>query len=99
MPKMKDLREIAPGPSHSIVMKEGFHGSGDLAKIYFPGDGTYLRIEPEMFDDEDPIDIEALFWSSATDRLIATTSKRLWAVSGESVRKLPRYRARSGRKR
>jgi len=98
MPKMKDIREISAGPNRSILIKEGFHGSGDLAKIYFPGDGTYVRIEPEMFDDEDPIKIGALFWSSATDHLIATTSKRLWAVSGEAVRKLPRYRASSGRK-
>lgn len=98
MPKMKDIDSISAGPDNSILIKEGIHGSGDLAKIYFPGEGTYLRIEPEIFDDEDPTDINSLFWSSATDRLIASTDKRLWAVSGESVRKLPRYRASSGRR-
>jgi hypothetical protein len=64
-----------------------------VAKLYFPADGTFIHLEPELFDDKD---YSFVWWSEASDRLVVRAGKFL-AVRTATVLALPRYRASTGR--
>lgn len=99
LPKLSQISALSPGPDGSIMIKESFYyGSGDLGKIYFPDEGTYIRLENELFEDEDPSDIYTLHWMPSCGRLVAATRDRLWAVPIDTVLALPRYNASTDRK-
>ena len=98
LPKVNRIQGITPGPGDSLLVHE-LDQRGDLGKLYFPDDQTYIRIEPEVFADEDPSEILSLHFVEECDRLIAATAKRLWAMPMEHVLSLPRYNAATGRKR
>ena len=51
--KWSNIMSIGTGPDGSLLLKEGNNDDGDVAKLYFPMDGTYIHIEPELFDDKD----------------------------------------------
>ena len=97
LPKVTRIRGISKGPGGSILVHE-LGERGDLGKLYFPGDGTYIRIEPGLFADEDPSDIRSLHYVVECERLIAATPARLWAVPIGKVLSLARYNATTGRK-
>lgn len=87
---------ISAGPDGAVLIREGNNKKGDLGKLYFPEEGVFLRIEPELFGDEDPDAIRTLHWAGACGRLVAATPHRLWAVPTEEVLALPRHRASDG---
>jgi hypothetical protein len=96
LPKLGNVMNVSAGPPGAVLLKEGHNALGDLGKLYFPDEGVFLRIEPELFEDEDPTEIHSLHWAASSGRLIAATPNRLWAVSAETVLGLPRYRASDG---
>lgn len=93
-----NLQGISAGPDGAVLLKEGPNRFGDLGELYFPGEDAYIRLLPELYEDEDPGEVLALQWVPECGRLVAVTSKRLWAVPISSVLSLPRYRASTGRK-
>jgi hypothetical protein len=97
LPTLINLRSLAPGPSGSVLIKEGHNKLGDLGKLYFRHENCYVRIEPELFEDEDPQEIRSLHWAEKIDRLLAATPNYLWSVPMERVLHLPRYNAMTGR--
>ncbi|MBL8821456.1 MAG: hypothetical protein JNJ77_02635 [Planctomycetia bacterium] len=98
MNRFTNIMFLTPGPQNSIILKEGYNKLGDLGKLYFPGRDYYQRLEPELFDDEDPDAIYSLHWIESCDRFIAATPKRFWAIPTARVLHLPRYSASTGRK-
>ncbi len=95
---LDNIMYISPGPEGSILLKEGDNKRGDLGKLYFPEENTYICITPELFEDEDPDNIRTLHWIESCGRLVAATTARFWAVPIESVLSLPRHDARTGKK-
>jgi hypothetical protein len=93
-PKWTNLTHVGQGPGGGLVLKEGDNKDGDVGKLYFPADGTFIHIEPELFDDKD---YSFIYWSPATDRLIVL-SDRFLAIPTSAVLSLPRYRATTGRR-
>ncbi len=85
---------VRPGPAGGILLHEGGSKDGDVAKLYFPADGTFIHIEPELFDDKD---YPFITWSAPADRFIVLAGKFL-AVPTAAVLSLPRYRASTGRR-
>ena len=77
LPKLDNIEYIAPGPQSSLLLVEGKRKPGDLGKLYFFSEDAYLRIKPEVFEDEDPDDIMSLHWSEGCQKLVAATFKRL----------------------
>jgi hypothetical protein len=98
LPRVHRIMGITPGPEDSILVREP-GTSRDLGKLYFPSEGTYVRIDAELFADEDPIEIRSLHFIEACQRLIAATPERLWALPIASLYSLPRYSAETGRVR
>ena len=99
LPKVENIMYISPGPEGAILLKQGDNRLGDLGKLYFPAEEYYLRIQPELFEDEDPDYIYSLHWCGACGKLVAATPKRLWGAPADAVLKLPRYNAKTGRER
>lgn len=93
-----NIIQLSPGPDNSIIVYEWVNSKGDLGKLYFPEDDTYVRLKSEIFEDEDPEDIQTLHWIEDTGRLIATTADRLWAVPVNSVLSLARYSGDTGKR-
>jgi len=85
---------ISAGPAGGIVLKEGENDDGDLGKLYFPADGTFIHIEHELFDDDSP---PFIYWSKTTDRFVVC-SEKFRAVSTATVLSLQRYRVSDGKK-
>lgn len=98
LPKLDNIMSVSPGPMGSLLLKEGDNKRGDLGKLYLPDDGTYIRIEPECFPDEDPDDIHSLHYVADIERVLAATPERFWAISAATALSKPRYHASTGRK-
>jgi hypothetical protein len=92
------MRHLRPGPTGGLLIQQGHNRHGDLGKLYFPEEGTFLRVRPDLFADEDPESIRSLHWAASCGRLVAATTQRLWAVPIERVLDEPRHRASDGRK-
>ncbi len=92
--RWKYIMYVRPGPAGGILLHEGGSKDGDVAKLYFPADGTFIHIEPELFDDKD---YPFITWSAPADRFIVLAGKFL-AVPTAAVLSLPRYRASTGRR-
>lgn len=92
--RVVNVRSVRPGPAGGLVLQQGDNPDGDVAKLYFPADGTFSHIEPELFDDGD---YPFVHWSPTTDRLIVKAGPFL-AVSTADVLALPRYRVSTGRR-
>lgn len=84
---------IGTGPDGSLLLKEGNNDDGDVAKLYFPMDGTYIHIEPELFDDKD---YPCIYWSAESDRFLVLAGNFL-SVRTSMVLSLPRYHAETGK--
>jgi hypothetical protein len=97
LPGLGNIMSISAGPTGALLLQEGDNKLGDLGKLYFPDEGVYVRIEPELFEDADPNQIHSLHWAGSCGRLVAATPSRLWAVPVESVLGLPRFRASDGK--
>lgn len=98
LPKIKRIEAITPGPNNSVIVIEPWNRP-DLGKLYFPEEETYVRLETDLFEDEDPTYIRSLHYVSQCERLIAVTPDRIWARPISEILELPRYNAASGRKR
>jgi hypothetical protein len=93
LPSFSNIMSISAGPARAVLLREGDNTLGDLGKLYFPEEGVYLRIEPELFENADPDQIRSLHWASSCGRLVAATPSSLWAVPVERVLGLPRLRS------
>jgi hypothetical protein len=89
-----NLMAVAPGPGGGLLLDEGDNEDGDTAKLYFPADGTFAHLPPELFDDQDLYDF--VTWSSGSGRVVASDGYKLIAVREEVVLRLPRYRVSTG---
>jgi len=97
LPELTNIMHVSAGPPGAVLLKEGNNDLGDLGKLYLFKEDTFIRIEPELFADKDPKDVDILHWSGLSGRLVAATSERFWAVRRETVLALPRHRASSGK--
>ena len=94
-PKWKNVMAALPGPDDSLLLKEGGNPDGDIGKLYFPGDKTFIHIEPELLGDQDLYNF--LCWSEGANRIVASDGYNLYAVPVETILALPRYNARTGK--
>lgn len=93
LPNLNNIMSISAGPTGAVLLREGNNELGDLGKLYFPEEGVFLRVEPDLFEDEDPDEIRSIHWAGSCGRLVAATRSRLWAVPVDSVLRLPRLQA------
>jgi hypothetical protein len=94
-PLWENIMAVLPGPAGGLLLKEGNNPDGDIGKLYFPADGTFIHIEPELLGDQDLYDF--LCWSQGAKRIIASDGASLYAVPVETILALPRYDARTGK--
>lgn len=94
-PLWENVMAALPGPADGLLLKEGNNPDDDIGKLYFPADGTFIRIEPESLGDQDLYDF--LCWSQGANRIIASDGANLYAVPVETILALPRYDARTGK--
>jgi hypothetical protein len=90
----QNIMYVRPGPAGGLLLKEGDNKDGDIGKLYFPTDGTFIHIEPRLFDDKN---YAFMFWSEKADRIIVACNKFL-AVRTAVVLSLPRYHVSTGKK-
>jgi hypothetical protein len=90
--KWTNIMYVRPGPAGSVLLQEGENKHGDVGKLYFPANGTFIHIEPALFDDKE---YSRIYWGSG-DRFVVVGGKFL-AVSGEKVLGLQRHNAKTGR--
>jgi hypothetical protein len=91
--KWTNIRYVRPGPAGSLLLQEGDNRHGDVGKLYFPDDGTFIHIKPELFDDKD---YPFLTWSASTDRFVVV-SDRFLSIPTSVVLSLPRFHAHTGK--
>jgi hypothetical protein len=92
--KWTNIMSVGPGPAGGVLLKEGKNKDGDVAKLYFPADATFIHIEPELFDDKD---YPFIHWSPSADRFVVLAGTFL-AVPTAAVLSRPRYRVGTGRR-
>jgi hypothetical protein len=93
-PKWTNVMAMLPGPEGGLLLKEGGNPDGDIGKLYFPGEKTFIHIEPELLGDQDLYDF--LCWSQQAERIVASDRHNLYAVPVASILALPRFHARTG---
>jgi hypothetical protein len=93
MLKLSNVMYVSPAGDDAFLLKEGTNEMEDLGKLYFPDQDAYIRLKPELFEDEDPGLIRSLHWAAACGRLVASTAERFWSIPIETVLGLPRHRA------
>ena len=85
---------VRPGPPGSVILQEGKNKDGDVAKLYFPADATFIHIAPDLFDDRE---YQFCAWSPSDRWLVVLAGQ----ISGGSdvgrILALPRYSAVTGR--
>jgi hypothetical protein len=87
-PNWDNVMALLPGPQGGLLLKEGGNPDGDIGKLYFPADRTFIHVEPELLGDQDLYDF--LCWSQGANRIIASDGYNLYAVPVETVLSLPR---------
>lgn len=92
-PAWTNIMYLFPGPQGSILVREGDNKDGDAAKLYFPQDGTFLHIEPELFDDNE---YSFVYWSQLSDRFLVQYGQEWLSVPTALVLEQTRYRADTG---
>lgn len=95
-PLWENIMAALPGPDGGLLLMEGNNPDGDIGKLYFPAEGTFMHIEPELLGDQDMYDF--LCWSQGANRIIASDGANLYAVPVETILALPRSDARTGEK-
>lgn len=93
-PRWTNVMALMPGPGGGLLVKEGDNPDGDIGKLYFPADRTFIHVEPELLGDQDLYDF--LCWSRAADRIVASDSHALYAVRTKAVLARPRHDVRAG---
>ncbi|HEY7155481.1 MAG TPA: hypothetical protein VH575_16075, partial [Gemmataceae bacterium] len=96
-PEWNNVMAALPGPAGGLLLKEGDNPDGDIGKLYFPTDGTFIHIEPELLGDQDLYDF--LCWSQGANRIVVSDGYNLYAVPVETVLALPRHDAQTGKER
>ncbi len=91
LPDLTNIMQALPGPAGGILLMEGENDDGDIGKLYFPANCTFIHIEPELLGDQDLYDF--LCWSRTANRIIASDRMHLYAISADKVLSLPRYDA------
>jgi hypothetical protein len=87
-PLCENVMAVLPGPAGGLLLKEGDNPDGDIGKLYFPNEGTFIHIEPELLGDQDLYDF--LCWSQGANRIVASDGANLYAVPVEAILALPR---------
>jgi hypothetical protein len=96
-PEWNNVMAAMPGPAGGLLLKEGDNPDGDIGKLYFPADGTFIHIEPELLGDQDLYNF--LCWSQGENSIVASDGYNLYAVPVETVLALPRHDVRTGKKK
>ncbi|MFB8282711.1 hypothetical protein [Nocardia colli] len=65
-----NVMAVRPGPDGGLLLKLGGNDEGDVGVLYFPEQGTYIPLPPEIFDDRSSY--SALYWSREADRIIVS---------------------------
>ena len=92
-PNWKNIMYLFPGPQGSIIVWEGDSKDGDAAKLYFPQEGSFIHIEPELFDDNE---YSFVYWSQLSDRFLVQYGKEWLSLPTAVVLNQPRFRAHTG---
>lgn len=95
LPGCNNVMALMPGPAGGLLVKEGDNDDGDVGKLYFPADGTFIHIEPQLLGDKDLYDF--LCFSAGAGRIVASDSYNFYAAPVEAVMGMPRFDARTGR--
>ncbi len=88
-----NIMYLFPGPQGSIIVREGDNKDGDASKLYFPQDGSFIHIEPELFDDNE---YSFVYWSERSNRFLVHYGKEWLSIQTSVVLDQPRFRADSG---
>ena len=88
-----------PGPAGGLLLREGGNPDGDIGKLYFPAEKTFIHIEPELLGDQDLYDF--LCWSQGANRIIASDGRTCMPCLSKPswpCRAMMREPARKGRR-
>jgi hypothetical protein len=92
-PNWTNIMYLFPGPRGSIIVREGNNQDGDVAKLYFPQEGSFIHIEPELFDDNK---YSFVYWTQPSDRFLVQYGKEWLSIPTNIVLDQPRFRADTG---
>ena len=93
---VENIMHIARGPEGTILLKQGGSPEDDVAKIYYPADGTWASLSRELFAfPEFHERFDSVFWSRRTDLVIAQDQVICHAVPARAVLDLERSGSRS----
>lgn len=87
-PLWTNIMHMLPGPDGGLLLREGENDDAAAGKLYFPAEGTFIRIEPELVGGSDLYDF--LAWSQGAGLIVASDRRALYAVGVEEVLGLPR---------
>lgn len=88
-PNWTNIMYLFPGPQGSIIVKEGDNMDGDVAKLYFPQEGSFIHIEPELFDDNE---YGFVYWSQPSERFLVHYGEHWLSLPTRFVLDQPRFR-------
>ena len=82
---LEGIMQIARGPEGTILVKQGKNPEDDVAKIYYPADGSWASLSREVFAFPDDYEyFTSVFWSRRT-----TSSSRRCTWSATRCRRRP----------
>lgn len=97
-PWLEHISTVTAGPDGSLLLHEYYDWNKELGEVYFPADGTFIRLDLALVKEEQPRAFQSLHWLPGCDRLLIDAAIRLWSLPGEFVRSLPRQKPKAGKK-
>jgi hypothetical protein len=92
--QITNVMEIRPGPSGSLLLREGDNKAGDWGKIYWPTSKQLVRLKPDLLPDVEPDSLRQFHWLQEKRILLAFTPEEVWPIPWEQIEKLPRSKVR-----
>jgi hypothetical protein len=92
-PGWENIMYLFSGPQGSVIVCEGDNEDGDVAKLYFPLEGSFIHIEPGLFDDNE---YGFVYWNKPNDRFLVLYGKEWISIPTSVVLDQPRFRANPG---
>lgn len=89
-PWLENINTLTAGPEGALLLHEYYDWKKKIGEIYFPADGTVIRLGLPLVKEEEPRLFQALHWLPATNRLLIDAAVRFWSLPGEFVLSLPR---------
>lgn len=100
LPRITNAMAVAEGGNGSLLVREGTNSGGRLGVLWYPKEGVYYPIDPEVLvPDEDPDEVGSLFVDVAGARVLFVTTSRIWSSPLSRILNGPAYNADTGRKR